>query len=103
MLTQTDRHTIILPIPKTINEVLNTQFQKEIKAAIKSELASHRDNDTWRFVDAPAPGRSIIGAMWVFRVNFNQNDESVERFKARLVARGDSEKPGADLGKHTHQ
>ena len=47
-------------------------------------------------MDAPDPGRTIIGSMWVFKIIYNQSDGSVERFKARLVARGDSQKHGDD-------
>jgi hypothetical protein len=69
------------------------------KEAIDSELKSHSENRTWTLVDEPPPRRSIIGSMWVFKVIYNQSDGSVERFKARLVARSDSLKSGDDFNK----
>jgi hypothetical protein len=82
-----------IPVPKSINEALKSPYRQQWKEAIDSELASHHENRTWTLVDAPDHGRSIIGSMWVFKVIYNQTTGSVERFKARLVARGDSQNP----------
>ena len=70
VVTQTDRHTKKNSTSKSVNLALQSHFQKEWKVDIESELASHRDNGTWTFVDAPDRGRSIISAMWGFRVNY---------------------------------
>ena len=42
----------------------------------------------------PARGR-VVSSKWVFKVK-RQSDGSTERYKARLVARGFSQKPGID-------
>jgi len=45
-------------------------------------------------VFCPARGR-VVSSKWVFKVK-RQSDGSTERYKARLVARGFSQKPGID-------
>jgi hypothetical protein len=82
-----------IPIPRSIKEALSSPYADKWKEAINSELTSLNDNNTWILVDAPKDNRHVIGSMWVFAVKYNQSDGSVERFKARLVARGDSKLP----------
>ena len=51
-------------------------------------------NGTWEIVDLPE-GQKAIGSGWVFKVKHNR-DGSIERFKACLVAKGYSQRPGLD-------
>jgi len=44
--------------------------------------------------DLPA-GRKLVSSRWVFKVKLN-SDGSVERFKARIVAKGYSQVEGLD-------
>ena len=52
------------------------------------------ENGTWEIVDLPQ-GEKSIGSDWVFKVKHNV-DGSIERFKARIVAKGYSQRPGLD-------
>ncbi|KAF6767306.1 Zinc finger, CCHC-type, partial [Kalmanozyma brasiliensis GHG001] len=62
--------------------------------AIKRELESHATNNTWTVV--PTPTRAnIIGCKWVFKVK-RKADGSIDKYKARLVAQGFSQKHGID-------
>ena len=64
--------------------------------AIQKELAAHDKNGTWKIV--PSPGdRNIVTCKWVFKVKYLP-DGSIDKYKARLVARGFSQKPGEDFG-----
>ena len=49
-------------------------------------------NGTWDLVDLP-PGKKAIGCRWVM-VIMRKADGSVDHYKARLVARGDRQRPG---------
>ena len=51
-------------------------------------------NNTWILVDLP-PGSKPIGCKWVFRIKYNTNN-SIQRFKAKLVAQGFTQKEGID-------
>jgi len=52
-------------------------------------------NNTWTIVDFP-PGRKPISYKWVYKVKYNA-DGSIERYKARLVIRGDKQVEGFDF------
>lgn len=52
------------------------------------------ENGTFELVELPV-GSKAIGSRWVFKVKRNA-DGSVERYKARLVAQGFSQRPGSD-------
>ena len=100
VVTQTDRHTK-KNSTQSVNLALQSHFQKEWKVDIESELASHRDNGTWTFVDAPDRGRSIISAMWGFRVNYTIVMDPWKNSK-RGVHAGTLKTPVPTSTKHTH-
>ena len=53
------------------------------------------DNNVWIVVDLPL-GKKAIGFKWVFRLKKNP-DESIKYFKARVVAKGYTQKAGIDF------
>ena len=63
--------------------------------AMQEELKSMSDNETWELTDLPE-GKKAIGSKWVYKVKHNQ-DGSVARYKARLVAQGFDQKFGTDF------
>ena len=67
------------------------------QSAILEEYQSIQDAGTWTvhaMSDFPA-GRQPVGSKWVFKVKHNA-DRSVERYKARMVAKGYSQIEGLD-------
>ena len=57
-------------------------------------MKSLRENDVWDLEELPS-SRSPVGSKWVFKLKTGA-DGSVERYKARLVAQGFSQKFGTD-------
>jgi hypothetical protein len=53
------------------------------------------DNNTWELVSIPE-GRKVIDNRWVYRVKLT-TDGAVDKFKARLVARGFTQEAGIDF------
>ena len=51
-------------------------------------------SQTWSIVDLPL-GCKPINCKWVYKVKYN-SDESIERYKARLVIRGDKQIEGVE-------
>ena len=62
--------------------------------AMEEELRALNDNGTWSIVQLPA-GKKAVGSKWIFKTKF-KSDGSVERHKARLVARGFTQTYGVD-------
>ena len=58
------------------------------------EIRALEKNGTWVLQDLP-PGKKPISCKWVYRVKYN-SDDSIQRFKARLVIRGDHQVEGFD-------
>lgn len=81
-------------IPRDIKEALSSPYSKEWLKAMKSELKSIHKNKTWDLVELPEKRRTI-GSRWVFAIKFH-NDGRIDKFKARLVARGFSQRYGID-------
>jgi hypothetical protein len=63
-------------------------------AAVEAELKSLQDHGTWKVVPRPE-GKRIVSCKWVWRIK-TKPDGSVERYKARLVARGFTQTRGVD-------
>ena len=56
------------------------------KEASDAEYKSLMENGTWELVELPV-GQKPIMSKWIFKVKY-AGDGKMERFKARLVARG---------------
>ncbi|KAE8666831.1 1-aminocyclopropane-1-carboxylate [Hibiscus syriacus] len=57
----------------------------EWKKAVEEEIKALQKNKTWSLTDLPERKRAV-GCRWIFTVKYH-SDESVERYKARLVAK----------------
>ena len=53
--------------------------------AMNDEIESMRTNQVWDLVDLPS-WRKVIGNKWVLKIK-RKADGSIERYKARLVAK----------------
>ncbi|GJR36636.1 retrovirus-related pol polyprotein from transposon RE1 [Tanacetum coccineum] len=58
------------------------------------EIQALEDNKTWILTQLPL-GKSAIGHKWVYRIKYLANG-SVEKYKARVVAKGYNQKEGVD-------
>ena len=61
---------------------------------MKEELDALHKTGTWDMVDLPS-GKSAIGCKWVYKIK-TRSDDTVDRYKARLVARGFTQEYGID-------
>jgi transposase InsO family protein len=80
--------------PETYNEAVNCEESAEWTEAMKSEVKSLNENETWTLENLPT-GFKAIPCKWVYKVKYNP-DDSVNRFKARLVIKGYSQRKGID-------
>jgi len=78
-------------IPKNVQDALSVP---EWKAAVLEEMNALEKNQTWKVVNLPK-GKSTVGCKWVFTVKYN-SDGSLERYKARLVAKRFTQTYGID-------
>ncbi|EDN93221.1 hypothetical protein SS1G_12167 [Sclerotinia sclerotiorum 1980 UF-70] len=83
-----------IKIPRTYNEaVSDRKYAVKWKEAIQEEINSLVQNGTWEEFILPK-GSNLVSTKWVFTIK--TKDNKVERFKARLVARGFSQVLGKD-------
>ncbi|CAM8990520.1 unnamed protein product [Rhodiola kirilowii] len=73
-----------------------TQTSKDPKwvTAMETEIQALQSNNTWQVIHLPF-GKNAISSKWIFRVKKHSGD-TIERYKARLVARGFSQEEGLD-------
>ena len=78
----------------TIEEATACSEKAEWMQAMETEMKSLKENDVWELVELPT-GRKTVGSKWVYKVKTGAHG-SVERYKARLVAQGYTQKFGTD-------
>jgi hypothetical protein len=65
-------------------------------SAMADEFAALTQTGTWKLVPRP-PGVNIVGSKWIFKTK-HRPDGSIDKHKARLVARGFTQQHGIDYG-----
>ena len=78
----------------SVTEALSCPEKEEWKKAMNSEMESISDNKVWELVELPE-GKRIVGSKWVFKCKVGANGV-IDRYKARLVAQGFSQRFGVD-------
>jgi len=80
--------------PRTVKTALAGEDAEKWRIALEEEYQSLMDNKTWELTSLPH-GRKAVSCKWVFRVKRTATGE-VDRYKARLVARGFTQEHGID-------
>ena len=78
--------------PQSFNEAMSTPEAPMWKEAINSEIESIMHNYIWELVDLP-PGSKPLGCKWIFKRKM-KTDGSIDKYKARLIAKGYKQKEG---------
>ncbi len=80
--------------PTTLTEANASRDRAMWKVAMNTEMKSLKDNDVWDLVELPSR-RKKVGRKWVFKMKTG-SDSKIERYKARLVAQGFTQKFGSN-------
>ena len=82
--------------PSTVHEALKGEQSDRWKEAMKYKYSSLIKNGMWELHVVPPPeGKNFVGSPWVLKVKHNE-EGSMDRFEARLVAQGYSQVEGID-------
>ena len=81
-------------VPKSVPEANRSEESERWLEARLTELQGLEDMSAWELVDPPK-GANILRALWTFALKLNP-DNTIERFKARLVCDGSRQKEGVD-------
>ncbi|KAH9291809.1 hypothetical protein KI387_043002 [Taxus chinensis] len=77
--------------PSSYQEAAQHQVWRD---AMVEEYTSIMQNDVWEVVPRPTD-RAVVGSRWIFKIKHGA-DGSIEKYKARFVAKGFSQKEGID-------
>jgi len=81
--------------PISFLETTSAFDAKHWDKAIETKLDSIKKNNTWTLVDLPK-GEKPIGCKWIFKKKYHL-DGSIEKYKARLVDKGFTQKHNIDF------
>jgi muramidase (phage lysozyme) len=80
--------------PQTITDALSSINKDQWILALKEEFNSLIQKKTWELTPLP-PSHTAISCKWTYRLKYDSSGQ-ISRFKARLVARGFTQRYGID-------
>lgn len=80
--------------PSSYNQAVICAQKSKWVEAMNDEMNSMYENETWELVELPE-GRKAIGSKWTYKIKKDACGK-IQRYKARLVAQGFSQKFGTD-------
>ncbi|RVW73194.1 Retrovirus-related Pol polyprotein from transposon TNT 1-94 [Vitis vinifera] len=80
--------------PTSYGQAINSENSTLWLYAMEEELKSMKDNEVWNLVELPKEIKTI-GCKWIYKTKHDSKGK-VERYKARLVAIGYTQKEGID-------
>ncbi|GJV09848.1 retrotransposon protein, putative, ty1-copia subclass [Tanacetum coccineum] len=81
--------------PITFQEAINSSEKDESVCAMEEEMSSLKKNHFWELADQP-PGQKLISCKWLYKIKEGIEGVQKPRYKARLVARGFTQRVGID-------
>lgn len=98
-----NRHRIfVMPISSNFEPKHYNQASKYLEwcNSMESKLEAMKANNTWNIESLP-DGKNTVGGRWVYKTK-HDSDGEIERYNARLVAKGFDQKEGIIILKHIH-
>jgi hypothetical protein len=80
-------------MPQNYTEAMGSPQAREWEQAMKEEINSLQENDTFELSELPR-GKASVGGKWVYTTK--QNQDGIVSFKARYVAKGYNQVKGID-------
>ncbi|KAG5876526.1 hypothetical protein JTB14_027359 [Gonioctena quinquepunctata] len=80
--------------PLSYKEAITCDERKDWILAMEKEIQSLQENCTWEMKILPV-GKKAIPCKWVYKLKTN-SDVSIDKYKARLVIKGYSQRNGED-------
>ena len=81
--------------PSSYKDAVSSAEASQWLAAMGDEMESLHKNQTWELAKRPV-GRKIVTCKWLFKKKDGLSPAEGQRYKARVVARGFSQKEGVD-------
>lgn len=86
--------TVVDDSPQSFELAVSSPEKADWQGAMKAEMKALKENQTWELVPRPK-ARNVVGGKWVYKVKRNA-DGTIDKFKARYVAKGYSQVAGLD-------
>lgn len=89
--------TFLASLDNDIEPTSVCQAMRDVRwqRAMAEEIQALEDNGKWTIIELP-PGKKPAGCKWAFKIKRHSN-RSIERFKARLMAKGYTQVEGIDF------
>jgi len=81
--------------PKSYKATMASKKKLKWEKAMDEKMKSLHDNHTWELVKKPASAK-LVSCKWVYKMKEGIPGVEHDRFKARLVARGFTQREGID-------